>query len=206
MSGAATVEVCDNCGSPLDVDIDGRCRWCHARIAVKQPPRGGRGPAGGGVALVPDDVDDCFTSSSFLYLALSSLGPGLTYDRAVQEYVRAQPVFAETVRALATAASEAGARVRDHGLLKGDYDLSIQIYTPEEIWMFDLMYDVIAMLGSLDGVSSKTHATIAGNVRLLDREVATHGWKKKLSQAGEGPAAYRELRGKVPHHVPSPQR
>jgi hypothetical protein len=31
MSGGA-VEVCGNCGAPLEVDDDGRCRWCRVKV------------------------------------------------------------------------------------------------------------------------------------------------------------------------------
>jgi hypothetical protein len=32
-----TVEVCGNCGAPLDLGEDGKCRWCHAKVRVRQP-------------------------------------------------------------------------------------------------------------------------------------------------------------------------
>jgi hypothetical protein len=46
MSGG-TVDVCGNCGAPLDVDDDGRCRWCRAKVRathVRVPRAGGRRP------------------------------------------------------------------------------------------------------------------------------------------------------------------
>jgi hypothetical protein len=39
------VHVCGNCGAPLDLDEDGGCRWCHARIRVRRP-RSQDGPWG----------------------------------------------------------------------------------------------------------------------------------------------------------------
>jgi hypothetical protein len=40
---SGTVNVCGNCGAPLDVSEDGECRWCHAKVRARppQPHRGG---------------------------------------------------------------------------------------------------------------------------------------------------------------------
>ncbi|HLK79426.1 MAG TPA: hypothetical protein VKU77_37985 [Streptosporangiaceae bacterium] len=46
MSGGA-VDACGNCGAPLDLDDDGRCRWCRAKAHATRPQArraGGRGP------------------------------------------------------------------------------------------------------------------------------------------------------------------
>jgi hypothetical protein len=37
------VEVCGNCGAPLDLGEDGECRWCHAKVRARHPQ-----PLGGG--------------------------------------------------------------------------------------------------------------------------------------------------------------
>lgn len=39
------MEVCGNCGAPLDLGEDGECRWCHAKVRVRQP-RSPDGPWG----------------------------------------------------------------------------------------------------------------------------------------------------------------
>jgi hypothetical protein len=36
MSGEA-VDVCGNCGAPLDLTDDGRCRWCRAKVRAAHP-------------------------------------------------------------------------------------------------------------------------------------------------------------------------
>jgi hypothetical protein len=36
MSGGA-VDSCGNCGAPLDLDDDGRCRWCRAKARATRP-------------------------------------------------------------------------------------------------------------------------------------------------------------------------
>jgi hypothetical protein len=40
---SGTVHVCGNCGAPLDLDEDGECRWCHAKVRARHPQsrRGG---------------------------------------------------------------------------------------------------------------------------------------------------------------------
>lgn len=48
MSGGA-VDICGNCGAPLDVDDDGRCRWCRAKVRAtrthaRRADRRGPGP------------------------------------------------------------------------------------------------------------------------------------------------------------------
>jgi hypothetical protein len=39
------VHVCANCGAPLDLNEDGECRWCHAKLRVRRP-RAQDGPWG----------------------------------------------------------------------------------------------------------------------------------------------------------------
>ncbi len=31
------MDICGNCGAPLDLNDDGECRWCRAKIRVKRP-------------------------------------------------------------------------------------------------------------------------------------------------------------------------
>jgi hypothetical protein len=40
-----TPQVCGNCGAPLDLNDDGECRWCHAKIRARRP-RAQDGPWG----------------------------------------------------------------------------------------------------------------------------------------------------------------
>ncbi len=206
MSAGPVTDVCQNCGAPLESDKDGRCPWCNARTRI-EPPQSRYVtyldyPAG----LVPDDVDDCATSSPFLYLTLSVLGPGLSLEPAVQEYARRRPGLVQQIKAVSAAVSAAGVRVRDAGLLRDSFDENLKVYTPEEIWTFDLAIDVIAMLGTLDGLSSRARAMVIEGLRSLDDSGASHTWKKELKRAGEGPEAFRELRADVPRHTPSPRR
>jgi hypothetical protein len=156
--------------------------------------------------LVPDDVDDCMTSSPFLFLIMSTLGPGLSTEPAVLAYVNAYPEFHQKIRELSAAVSAAGVRVRDFGLLRSQFDGNLRVFAPEEIWMFDLAVDVIAMLGCVQGLSNASLAQFRDNMRTLDEDVASHAWRKSLSQAGNGLPQFHDLRASVPRHAPNPQR
>jgi hypothetical protein len=150
------------------------------------------------VSLVPEDVDDCGSSAPFLSLALSSLEL-LGVQPAVREYMQREPWLQQQIRALSTAVSAAGVRVRDAGLLKDSFDSNLSVYTPEEIWTFDLVFDVIAQIGTLGGLTGEVRAMTASNVRSLDWYAQRHTWKKDLRKAGEGPVARHELRARTPH-------
>ena len=40
------MDVCGNCGAPLNLSDDDECRWCRAKVRVRRPrPRTGSGPA-----------------------------------------------------------------------------------------------------------------------------------------------------------------
>jgi hypothetical protein len=155
--------------------------------------------------LVPDDVDDCMTSSPFLFLALATLGPGLSTETAVREYVQ-ELGLRSVVQELSRAVSAAGVRARDSGLLRSEFDDNLKVFAPEEIWLFNLAFDVIAMLGCIDGLSDRSLAQFKSNLRSLDDEATSHTWKKQLKKAGDGPGQFRELRARIPHHTPHPSR
>lgn len=200
MNAAPVVDVCANCGAPLDLDETGACRWCHAHIRTERA----KIPvlsSDDEVSLVPEDADDCMSSAPFLFLALSTLGPLLSTEPVVREYMRGQPRLLPQIRALSTAVSAAGVRVRDAGLLKDDFDDNLAVYTPEEIWTFDLAFDVIALIGALDGLPGRARAKAASDLRTLDQDTRGHAWRHAMKKAGEGPMAFAELRATVPHRA-----
>ena len=89
----------------------------------------------------------------------------------------------------------------DAGLLKDSFDESLQVYAPEEIWAFDLAFDVIAMLSAIEGLRGGTRASLVDSLRSLDRTAGLHTFKKDLKKAGSGPEALRDLRSRVPHRT-----
>ena len=103
MNTVPVVEVCANCGAPLDIDEASACRWCHAQIRLRPAAAPGSSfHAWDDVSLVPQDTDSCYTSAPFLALALSSLGL-LSVQHVVKEYMHHEPWLLGQVRALSTA-------------------------------------------------------------------------------------------------------
>ena len=158
-------------------------------------------------SLVPGDLLSG-TDVPFIDLILVVLGYGPTYvlsaEPAVREYVRNEPGLYPIIRELGAAVGAAGIRARDSGLLKSSFDNDLKPYTPAEIWNFDLAIDVIAVLAALEGLSKATQFRATQAVRNLDRTARGHMWKKELKRAGDGPAAFRELRARMPRHTPHP--
>jgi hypothetical protein len=204
--GGPGPEVCPNCGAPWQPDAAGACPWCHTR---PRPRTTWPGEAleflDDQASLVPGDVDNSFTLPTFVKLMLTMLSPVLSREPVVQEYIARDPALLQQIRALSTAVSAAGVRVRDAGVLKDD-SVNLKVYTPGEIWLFDLAVDVIAMLGGLPGLPSAKRALISSDVSSLDYWVNGHTWKKELKRAGEGPPEFQELRARVPHHPVRPAK
>jgi hypothetical protein len=122
----------------------------------------------------------------------------------VRAYTSERPGLLKQIRALSVAVSEAGVHARDAGMLKSDIDNRLSLYTPEQIWTFDLAADVIAVLSVLDALPASVRTTAKGRLRSLDQEVHSHTWKKEVKKAGEGPERFRDLRAAVPQHKPNP--
>jgi hypothetical protein len=87
--------------------------------------------------------------NSYVLVVVGSLVE-LSSHGAVQEYTRQQPGLHRQIRELSTAVKQTGVRVLGAGLLKKWDDFDLKVYTPDEIWMFDLAYDVVAMLDGAD--------------------------------------------------------
>jgi hypothetical protein len=198
MNTAPVVEACPNCGAPLDVDVAGACSWCHARIRTRPAAVAAGRRFGDETRLVPEGTDGCRSSAPFIGLILSSFDL-LSTVAPVKEYMHGQPHLLRQIRALSQAVSAAGVRVRDGGLLKDSFDISLEVYTPEEIWFFELSFDVIALVSGVDGLNGDTRAQMRENIRSLDWYSEKHIWKKDLKKAGDGPVSWREFRAQVPH-------
>jgi len=198
--------LCPYCGEPLALDsaVAGQCQSCHGKVRFAAPLRSPFAHLAGDTGLVPRGLD-FEVVAPFIYLALMTLTL-LGQDSVVQQYTSAQPEAQHAIRELTRAVAAAGTRVRDAGQMRDSYDQNLGYYTAEEIWVFDLAIDVIAMLGSLGGLPPGTRARIIDDLKLLDNNVSTHHWKKGVRQAGGGPAQFSELRAHVPQHQPHPGR
>ena len=206
MNVDAAMVVCPHCGEPLALAsaAAGQCQSCYGKVMFAQPTQSTLASLTGDMGLVPRGLD-YEVVAPFIYLALSTLSL-LASESVVRQYAGAQPEAQNSIRELSQAVAGAGTRVRDTGQMRDSFDENLRYYTAEEIWLFDLFIDVIAMLGTLGGLPPGTRARIIDDLKLLDNSVASHHWKKEVRQAGDGPAQFRELRAHVPRHQPHPGR
>jgi hypothetical protein len=123
----------------------------------------------------------------------------------VQQYTRAAPAALAAIRELCSAVAAAGVRVRDSGQMRDSFDERLGLFTAAEIWLSELSFDVIAMLGGLAGLSPGTHARVADDLKSLDEEAHAHHWQAAVRKAGDGPPEFRELRAHVPHRTLYPR-
>ena len=151
------------------------------------------------------------TTVPFLDLLLSELGYqpyyGLSREQAVRDFVHGQPGMYEQIREVGTTVYRAGARARNHGLLRNDYDNGLHPYSADEIWCMDLAIDVLAMLAVVPQVSGSTKHSALEALRRLYEHSGEHTWHKQMKHAADGPREFRELRARVPvrpKHLPKP--
>lgn len=198
--------VCPHCGEALALDsaVAGQCQTCYGHVRFAHPSQSPFAHMTGDIDLVPRGLDYDVVAP-FIYLTLTTLGL-LSSESVVKQYASAQPEAQQAIRELAQAVAAAGTRVRDTGQMRDSFDENLRYYMAEEIWLFDLAIDVIAMLGTLGGLPPGTRARINEDLRLLDNNVHSHHWKKEVRQAGDGPAQFRELRAHVLRHEPHPGR
>jgi hypothetical protein len=108
----------------------------------------------------------------------------------VKDCLQREPGLLPQVQELSRAVSAAGVRVRDAGLLKDMFDSNLAVYTPEEVWTFDLGFDVVALLGALDGLTGEVRANMASNRQSFDRYAHNDAWRNAMEKAGDGPVAW----------------
>ena len=206
MNSSPETVLCPICGSPLSLDsaVAGACQSCHGHVSFAEPVDSPFTPRTGQTGLVPQGLDFAVVAP-FIYLTLATLGM-LSGDPVVQQYASAEPQAQHAIRELSRAVAAAGTRVRDTGQMRDSFDENLRYYTAEEIWLFNLAIDVIAMLGTLGGLPPGTRARIIDDLKSLDGNVHSHHWQKEVRQAGDGPARFRELRAHVPHRQPHPGR
>jgi hypothetical protein len=205
---------CPSCGAPLELDVEGRCRWCEVPVLVAPAPAAGRtriDPFDDQLHLVPDSVDEDDLSLppgiANILTTLSLLGR----EVAVQDYLDQVPGLRQGIRTLSAVVSGAGRRIRDSGQ-GGDQDNPAN-YTPDEIWATDLALDVVALLGVVEGgVSGSAQAAVRNTLGIYDKEPEKdpmgifykvdleerRTWQRLLDAAGPGLDAFREMREQVP--------
>jgi hypothetical protein len=207
MAETAIVEHCPNCGAPLELDEQGNCHWCRQHVTVG--PEGSRDVFEG---LTPEQAesiakvdrhDELNLPDGDVYLPLPAF-PLLAclntsaYDRAVQGFLAA-PERIDSVRALAVAVQTAGQRLQDADVDEDDVvQHGEKIYTPDELWTFDLFVDLLAWLESIGGLERDTRSSLKESVSLHD-DLWRKRSRKAMKKAGDGPDAFRSLRSVIPH-------
>ena len=197
-------QVCPHCGAPLNLDKLGACRWCHAQIRVNRAEAPAFPELQDQVSLVPAGTDPIPTAASLLRGFLQMF-EGVGKSDTVAEYMRREPRLLQQVRALTAAVSAAGVRLRDAGL-EESARTSLAVYTPEEIWTFDLAFDVMAQLCAVaaqDRPLGQRWADMAGKVQNTHQGYASKGgWQQGMREAGGGPVTWHELRVWTRREVP----
>jgi hypothetical protein len=167
-------------------------------------------------SLVPSEIYEKnhfeHTSVPFLDLLLVQLGYGPTYglsaEQSVRDFVRSQPGMYEQIREVGTTVYRAGARARNHGLLRNSFDNSLHPYSPDDIWVMDLAIDVLALLAYLPRLSGGARFSALDALRDLYVTCNVHAWHKQVKHAADRPPQeFRALRARVPvrpKHLPKP--
>jgi hypothetical protein len=204
MPAEPSVRTCPNCGAPLKLDVEGRCRWCKAFVDVPPPPPVGRTHIDvfdDRLHLEPDSVYMDHQSFPVLLAIVLSDFRNFGYELAVQNYLDRGPGLRNAIRSLSIALGTAGARIRDSGVMRDDFDDKLEYYAPDEIWTCDLGVDVIAMLSSIEGLSGRMQAEARTTLRTFDAEESPEQrrvWWHGLEAAGAGPEDFRQMRAFIP--------
>ncbi|HUC56771.1 MAG TPA: hypothetical protein VMA95_05180 [Streptosporangiaceae bacterium] len=150
-----------------------------------------------GSGLVPHGLDFGATAP-FVYDTLFGL-LALQDQPPVEQYGRANPDARQAIFALSRTAGQAGVRVRDGGQAKDEFlEGHLRLYSAEEIWMFDLAIDVLAMLATGGGLHQGTLTQARDHLKRADEQTHSAHWRRAVHQAGAGPVEFRELRAHVP--------
>jgi hypothetical protein len=175
---------CPNCGAPAGSAYSDTCAECHASFFEDPPP-----------CLTPAGLDYDAVTIPFIDRTISVLNR-LNDEPVVRQYAWAHPDVCSAIVSLSRAVFDIGIRVQANG---HDWDEHLRHFTAEEIWMVDLAVDVVTMFLDNGGLRHGGDG-IASDLRRAEQHGHTdgHHWKKQVHNAGEGPAGFRGLRGRVP--------
>lgn len=185
MTDEPTVDVCPNCGAPLELNASGHCHYCGAHVNLPAP--------------VSDADTTELLSDDGLGLPLPAFpllsGLWMLSKDAAAGRVLGRPGFIEPARRLTGAVKAAGERAADAGLR--DIAIDPKAYTPEELWSFHLARDLLAELAAVDGVD-RDSARLARQTVADTDDSWGHAFKKAEKKLGAEPESLRDLRAKIP--------
>jgi hypothetical protein len=156
---------------------------------------------GDAAGLLPRHLNYGDVTIPFLYNTLSAM-QWMSDESSVQQYLRAYPQAHRAIIALSRAITDVGLRIRRASRDRDIYDEHLGHFTADEIWMFDLAIDVVAMFATGGGLHQETSRSVQDKLREADEHVHSHHWQREVRKAGAGPAQYHELRALIPHHKP----
>ncbi len=171
------IETCPNCGAPLHLDAEGLCTFCRAKVAR----------AGPSFADVPAPAR-----------AILHVSEALASEAVVSRFVEQQGLAA-SVPALMDDVAGAGRRVVTDGLVLDERRIDFGVYTPDEMWVFNLAADLVAMLAALPNLAKTKRAAVRDLLITVDAALGTHSARSTIGNAHEGPADLRPLRETIPH-------
>jgi len=155
----------------------------------------------GETGLVPHRLDFGATAP---FIDATLFGFLLLQDQPpVEQYGRANPDARRAIFALSETIGQVGIRVRDSGAgKKADFrHEDLRLYTAEEIWMFDLAIDALAMLTTGGGLHDGVRMQALDHLKMADEHSRDGHWKRALRHVGDGPEVFRVLRAHVPHRA-----
>jgi hypothetical protein len=168
-------------------------RSYHAVVSDEPGPQDG---------LIPEGLD--FEGApAFVYDTLCSLRM-LGHEPPVQQYLQANPGIRAPILALSQVVAETGVRVGQVEKERPTIAERLKLYTPEEIWEFDLAIDVTAMFAANGGLTPDSRVILRSHLDFASELLSSHRWKHELHKAGQGPGQFRALRAHVPRHHPKP--
>ena len=174
---ASTLQTCPNCGAPLQLDREGVCTFCRARITY----------SGSTFADLPAP------SRPLLRIATS-----LSAEPAAERVLESTGVAGST-DALLDAVAAAGRRVLDDGLILDERRVDFKVYRSEEMWAFNLAADLVALLAAAPNLPKAKRAAMHDLLLTVDAGLGSHWSRSTIGNAGAGPESFRELRDAIPH-------
>ncbi|MFN8038534.1 MAG: hypothetical protein U0Q07_04905 [Acidimicrobiales bacterium] len=173
------VQACPSCGAPLELDHTGRCAYCRARVEHVLPAFADLPPPARGILRVVDAVEG---------------------EPAVERLIADQDLAGPLAEVL-DAVADAAHRVLDAGFVLDERRVDLRVYTPEEMWTFNLAADLAALLVAAPQLAREKRRAARDLFVPIDAALGAPRSRSAIGNAHDGPEALRELRAAVPHRT-----
>lgn len=209
-AGGATVQRCPNCGAPLELDVNGHCRWCGVPVLAVEVPRDLDDEDRALLAEMMGMSDDLSSRNPFRgepndIMLLQPVSNILIFlettamDGAVKKWLGAFP-SKDALDPLVVAVRQAGTRIKLEAMQGKHYNEFAEnshLHTPEEWWEIGLALDILATIGSVPGIDPITGAEAVKQANGFRRDYS-HQLKKARDKAGPDQAQFQALRAAIP--------